>query len=202
MKSVQKKTAGVILAAGSASRMGKTKQLMSFGHTTLLGQVFQNAARSALSPLIVVLGHDATKIQQTIDLSSAAVVINPAYAKGQSTSLIAGLEHVPPACDAAMFLLGDQPLISPEIINTLIHAFQASTAPIVIPFFNGRRGNPVIIARSLFHRLRTVSADTGARVLFREFKTSILKVPLQDDAILVDVDTMIDYEKLMSKKMI
>jgi len=201
MRPVKKKIAGVILAAGSASRMGKTKQLMPFGRTTLLGQVLQNAGHSALSTLIVVLGHDADKIQQTIELSSTAIVINPAYAKGQSTSLIAGLEHVPPACDAAMFLLGDQPLISPDIIDTLIHAFQTSNAPIVIPFFNGKRGNPVIIARSLFHRLRTVSADTGARVLFNEFKTSILKVPLQDDAILVDVDTMSDYEKLMSKKM-
>lgn len=201
MKPWQKKIAGVILAAGSGSRMGKTKQLMPFGKTSLLGQVLQNAGQSALNAIIVVLGHDADKIQDTIELSSTTIVVNPAYAKGQSTSLIAGLEHVPPACDAAMFLLADQPLIRPDIINTLIHASQTSNAPIIIPFFHGKRGNPVIIARSLFHRLKTVSADTGARVLFNEFKTSILKVPLQDDAILVDVDTMDDYEKLMFKKM-
>lgn len=193
---------GVILAAGSASRMGTTKQLLPFGRTTLLGQVVKNAGQSALHDIIVVLGHDAEKIQQTIDLSSTAIVMNPDYAKGQSTSLIKGLEHVKPACDGAMFLLGDQPLVTSHVINTLIRAFETSDALIVLPCFHGKRGNPVIISKALFHRLASLSADTGARVLFDEYKTSILKVPFEDDAVLVDIDTLNDYEQLISKQMI
>ena len=118
---------------------------------------------------------------------------------GQSTSLVKGLEHVPPDCDGAMFLLGDQPLVKPDIINTLIRAFETSKALIVLPCFHGRRGNPVIISRSLFHRLTSLSADTGARVLFDEFKTAILKVPVEDDSVLVDVDTLADYHHLISR---
>ncbi len=191
-----KKISGIILAAGSASRMGKTKQLLPLGKNTLLGQVIQNAGKSALHEIIVVLGHCAEKIEQAIDLSGTKVVRNAAYSKGQSTSLIKGLENVSPICDAAIFLLGDQPLVTAAIINRLIHAFETSTAPIIIPYCNGKRGNPVIIARPLFHRLKSLSADTGARALFDEFKKSILKVSIPDKAILVDVDTIDDYEKL------
>ena len=179
--------------------MGKTKQLLPLGKNTLLGQVIQNAGKSALHEIIVVLGHCAEKIEQAIDLSGTKVVRNAAYSKGQSTSLIKGLENVSPICDAAIFLLGDQPLVTAAIINRLIHAFETSTAPIIIPYCNGKRGNPVIIARPLFHRLKSLSADTGARTLFDEFKKSILKVSIPDKAILVDVDTIDDYEKLKKK---
>jgi molybdenum cofactor cytidylyltransferase len=191
------KIAGVILAAGSASRMGKTKQLLPFKGTTLLGQVIQNAGESALHEIILVLGHDADDIEQAIDLSGTKVVRNNEYLKGQSTSLIKGLENISSDCNAAMFLLGDQPLVTAAIINTLIDAFKQSSAPIAIPYCSGKRGNPVIIARPLFHRLKSLSADTGARALFDEFKASILKVSVPDKAILVDVDTMDDYEKLV-----
>lgn len=195
-----KKIAGIILAAGSASRMGKTKQLLPFGETTLLGRVIQNARDSRLHEVIVVLGHDADKISRTIDLAGTRVIRNTAYAKGQSTSLIKGVEAISSACDAAMFLLADQPLITDAIINRLADAFETGNAPIVIPYCNGKRGNPVIIARPLFHRLASLSADTGARVLFEEFKDGILKVSVPDDAILVDVDTLADYQTLISKK--
>ena len=194
-----KKIAGVILAAGSASRMGKTKQLLPFGENTLLGQVVQTAGDSMLHEIIVVLGHNADKIEESIDLSDAQVVRNTEYPKGQSTSLIKGLENVSSICDAAIFLLGDQPLITAAIINKLIDAFETSTAPIVIPYCNGKRGNPVIIARALFHRLKSLSGDTGPRVLFDEFKKSVLKVSVPDEAILTDVDTKDDYEKLILK---
>ncbi len=190
------KVAGVILAAGSSSRMGKTKQLLPFGKTTLLGQVIQTALDSKLHDIIVVLGHDADKVSQTIDLTSLKTTLNVDHRKGQSTSLIKGLEMVSSQCDAAMFLLGDQPLITPAIINTLVDTFETARASIVIPYFNGRRGNPVIIARSLFHRLKSLSADTGARVLFDEFKESVVKVPVQDKAVLIDVDTREDYKNL------
>jgi len=193
----RKKIAGVILAAGSASRMGKTKQLLPFGKTTLLGQVVEATEKSALHEIIVVLGHEADEIHQTLDLSNTKIIMNKEYAKGQSTSLIKGLENVSPVCDAAMFLLGDQPLVTANIINRLINAFETAGALITIPYCNDKRGNPVIIARSLFHRLKSLSADIGARDLFDEFKESILKVQIPDNAILVDIDTMDDYKKLV-----
>jgi len=197
----KKKIAGVILAAGIGSRMGKTKQLLAFGKTTLLGQVIQNARESYLNEIIVVLGHDAEKIIKATDLNGTKIIKNPDYLKGQSTSLIKGVNNVSSFCDAVMFLLADQPLVSPGIINKLINSHEKSRPLITIPYFKGRRGNPVIIARHLFDRLESITADKGARVLFDEFKESVLKVSVQEQSILADVDTMDDYKQLISEKL-
>nr|NJM01100.1 nucleotidyltransferase family protein [Desulfobacula sp.] len=196
---MQKKIAGVLLAAGTASRLGQTKQLLPFRGSTLLSRAMENAAASDLDELVVVLGHEAGRIMQSLDLSGVRTVINPDYAKGQSTSLIKGLGAVSPSCAGALFLLADQPLVTPDIINRLIKAFQDSGVPLVIPFHRGRRGNPVLVARSLFPKLLSLSADTGARALFDEYKASILRVEFDTDAVLVDVDTALDYEALLSR---
>lgn len=199
MTAPTKRIAGILLAAGTASRLGKTKQLLPFRGSTLLGRTMENAAASDLDELVVVLGHDADRIMQSLDFSGMKTVINKDYSKGQSTSLIKGLDAVSPSCAGALFILADQPLVTPDMINRLIRAFQASEAPLVIPFYRDRRGNPVLVARSLFPRLLSLSADTGARALFDEYKASILRVEFETDAVLVDVDTAQDYEALLSR---
>ena len=178
--------------------MGKTKQLLPLGKTTILGQVVQNARKSALHEIIVVLGHRADEIEQAVDFSGTKIIRNTSYEKGQSASLIKGLENISSVCDAAMFILGDQPLISTAVFNKLINAFKTADTPIIIPYFLGIRGNPVIIAKTLFHRLKILTGDTGPRILFDEFKESILKVQITDKAILIDVDTMYDYKNLIT----
>ncbi len=177
--------------------MGKTKQLLPFGKTTLLGEVVSNARCSMLYEVIVVLGYHADEINKAIDFSGTKVVLNHGYAQGQSSSIVIGLENVSPDCDAAMFLLCDQPFITCSVIDLLVEAFKGeSDHSIVIPCFNGKQGNPVIIGRSLFDILMSLSGDTGARVLFSEFEDSILKVPVNNHAVLIDVDTKDDYNKI------
>lgn len=195
-----KAVAGIVLAAGSGSRMGRTKQLLPFGQTTLLGQVIDTARHSDLAEIVVVLGHDAQRIQALVDLSGTRTIINPEYATGQASSLKAGVGAVSMACQGAMFLLGDQPLVSVAVINRLIQAFENGDQPLVVPVCHGRRGNPVIVARSLFQRLESLSGDTGARVLFQELDPWILKVDIKDGAIRVDVDTPEDYTRLTAGK--
>jgi len=203
MKALNKKVAGVILAAGSASRMGKTKQLLPYKDKIILDHVIANSQKSELSEFVLVLGYCADEIMQNIDLSDCysdiEIVINKDYQNGQSSSLKKGLEKVSDNCDGAMFLLGDQPLVTDAIINKLLYAFETSDASFVIPYCNGKRGNPVIAARSMFPRLNSLSADNGARVLFKEFENEIIKVPVDDNAILEDIDTKDDYEKLILK---
>ncbi len=195
-----KKIAGVILAAGSASRMGETKQLLLFKGRPMIEHVINNARQSNLYEIIVVLGHDTDKIQQVIDFSGTKKVTNNEYLQGQSTSIIQGVKTISPICDAAMFLLADQPFITSNIINNIINAFEASQKSIIIPYYKKNRGNPVIFERALFPDLNLLSGDTGPRVLFNKFKNSIFKVPLydkNDKAILIDIDTKDDYQKLI-----
>ncbi|MFH1156397.1 MAG: nucleotidyltransferase family protein [Pseudomonadota bacterium] len=197
MDTMKKQVAGVILAAGRSSRMGRCKQLLPFGKFTILDTVIDNARHSELGEIILVLGHASDLILETSDFSGIRTVINIHHEKGQASSLVAGLEAVSGACMGVMFLLGDQPLVTTGIINRLIQAFETGTAPLIIPFCNGRRGNPVIFHRSLFHRLGSLTGDAGARVLFGELASRTTRVDIPDPSILVDVDTPEDYEKLM-----
>ncbi len=191
---------GIVLAAGASLRMGRTKQLLPVARSSMLGQVVENARRSDLNDIVVVLGHRSDQIRAQVDLSGTTVILNPDYALGQSTSVKAGIARVADDADAAMILLADQPLVGEEVINCLIQSFRHSRAPIVVPVFQGRRGNPAIIARPLFSELMTcLTGDTGARMLFSNHLNEIQRVAVSTDAVLFDVDRMDDYHRLLAR---
>ncbi|MGD8846288.1 MAG: nucleotidyltransferase family protein [Desulfobacteraceae bacterium] len=194
---MMKKITGIILAAGTGSRMGTAKQLLPFGATTLLGQVVQAAKASNLDHVIVVLGHAAEEIREKTDLSGIHIAVNRRYAEGQATSLITGLAAIDWHCSGAMFLLADQPLVDRQIINTLLEAWQASERQIMIPYCNGTRGNPVIIDAALFTALSEIKGDRGARALFDQYPEQIEKIEIHNPAILTDVDTEAAYHRLL-----
>lgn len=195
--------AGVILAAGCGRRMGDRnglpKQLLPFRGAPLLSHAIGHTRASLLAPICLVLGHQAAEIQAGVELSGVEVSINAEYEKGQAGSLITGLNSVASRCEAVMFLLGDQPLILAALIDRLIQAYGQKGAAITVPTSKGRRGNPVIIAASLFPELRQLSGDTGARVLFDAHADEIQAVPVEDPDILLDVDTPGDYKSLLKK---
>jgi molybdenum cofactor cytidylyltransferase len=188
--------AGVILAAGMSRRMGGFKPLLNFRGMPLLAHVLAGARASGLAPLCLVLGHRATEIQAQLDLAGMDVVVNGDFAQGQAGSLKAGLKAVRSRCQAAMFLLGDQPLITGRLIDTLIEAHLEGKAAITLPVFEGQRGNPVIVAARLFPELERLRGDTGARALFKAHETEILRVTVDDAAILIDVDYPADYARM------
>jgi hypothetical protein len=96
-----------------------------------------------------------------------------------------------------LFLLGDQPLVTPKTIDLILAAYQSSPSPIVIPVFEGRRGNPVLFRRDTFSRLEALDSDCGARPLFKEYTGLILRVPVPDSSIHFDIDTEEDYRRLL-----
>jgi len=194
------RVAGIILAAGRSSRIGEIKQLLAFRGTTLLGQVIKNATGSRLDEVIVVLGHEADEIQRELNLEGVRVVLNEAHALGKSASLRAGLSAVSEDMDAVMFILGDQPLVGPEVMNSLIDGYGRTRAPIVLPTHRGRRGNPVLVDRTLFPRIESLTGDVGARVLFEEVAEATVEIEIEDDSIHFDLDTREDYRELLDRE--
>ncbi len=197
------KVAGIILAAGESSRMNYIKQLLPFQDKTLLSQVIDNSVRSSLSEVIIVLGRYADRIRSVIDFegfSRVRIVINRNWDKGMSTSLQAGLATVSGNCEGVMCILGDQPLIDVSVIDTIIGEFQKTKALFVIPTCQGRRGNPVVIHRSLFNRLNGLTGDVGARVLFEEYSEQIVEIEVADYGIHLDIDTWQDYLRLKATR--
>ena len=189
--------AGIILAAGRSSRMGRVKQLLPWQGSTILGEVLRQARLSCLDSLTVVLGHEAERIIRAVDLKGEQRVINPDVDQGHSSSLQAGLASLPDTVQAAVFLLGDQPLVSAAVIDKLVRAYHKLKAPLFIPVYQGRRGNPVLIDRKLFPELMRLQGDTGARVLFQAYADSIHEVLVSEKGILQDIDTWAEYQDLL-----
>ncbi|MCM2359618.1 MAG: molybdenum cofactor cytidylyltransferase [Geobacteraceae bacterium] len=192
-----RRVAGIILAAGEGTRMGRTKQLLPFRGQTILECVVDSALASTLHRVIVVLGHRADAIEPLLKGRGVTTALNPMFDKGQSSSLKAGLRAVTEESEAVLFLLGDQPLITAATIKLILAAYEASPSPIVLPVYAGRRGNPVLFSRETFPRIEALTEDCGARPLFEEYAGRILMVPVSDPSIHFDIDTEEDYRRLL-----
>lgn len=198
MTRVGSRTSAIILAAGSSTRMGTSKQLLPLDGRPLLQHVLDNVRASEVREIIVVLGASAEVIRGEIDAHNARVVINENYREGMGTSLKTGISAVNAEAEAALIILADQPLVRPETINRLISEHVRSKAQIVIPLYRGFRGNPVLLDRAVFPEVMALSGDIGCRAVFGDHLEGIVKVPVDDVGILLDVDRKSDFEALRS----
>jgi molybdenum cofactor cytidylyltransferase len=176
--------------------MGEAKQLLRLGDNTLLGQVVENVRSSRVDEIVLVLGHSAETIRESLAGQSLKVVINEAYRQGMGTSLRAGLAALHREVDAALIVLADQPFVRPGTLNHLMNQYRQSSAQIVIPIYKGFRGNPVLLDRSVFSEVMALTGDIGCRAIFGNHLEGIVKVPVEDIGILLDLDSKDDIEKL------
>jgi molybdenum cofactor cytidylyltransferase len=176
--------------------MGTVKQLLRLDDRPLLQHVLDNVRASGVGEIIVVLGFAAEAIQREIDGQNVRVVINENYRQGMGTSLKAGLSAVNPQARAAIIVLADQPFVRPATLDRLITEHQENRAQIVIPTYRGFRGNPVLLDRSVFPEIMTLSGDVGCRAIFGNHLEGIVKVPVDDVGILLDIDRQSDFEAL------
>jgi len=196
------KVAAIVLAAGASTRYGQPKQLLPVGLRTMLQHVVDVVLASPVDQTIVVLGHRAGEIGANVrqGLLTAAdkpadIVTNEEWEAGLSTSVQIGLRAIRPDVQAALFVLADQPAITPEIITALLRRYQETGAPIVVPAYQGKRGNPVLFDRSLFAELMKVRDDQGGRQLIDMYRDRIERVEVGSEGVLVDVDTEEDYSR-------
>lgn len=190
---------GVILAAGGSIRLGRPKQLLILDGEPIVRIVVRHALASRLAEVILVLGSDLDEVALAVGALGQRNVYNPAFAKGQSTSMRAGLSAVSPKSDAVLFLLGDQPEVGTNVIDALVGSFEQTGSTIVQPVYGGTPANPVLIARTLFSELEQVTGDLGARSVVKRHAASVLRVPVSDGSPPGDVDTDEDYAALVER---
>ncbi len=186
---------GIILAAGSSQRMGQPKQLLPVGGQPMVRRVTEAVCSVGLGQVVVVVGAHAEAVCDSLAGLPVEILVNPDWAEGMSTSLRAGVCALRPEIGAAFVILADQPALTENLIRALAARYQATRAPIVAPFYEGQRGNPVLFDRTLFAELLTIEGDRGGRELVRRHQTQMECVELDDPAVILDVDTRSDYEK-------
>ena len=163
----------------------------------MLQHVLDSTRASGVGEIILVLGFAAESIQREIETQNVRVVINENYQQGMGTSLKAGLAAVDARADAAIIALADQPFVRPDTLNQLITEHGRSRAQIVIPTYRGFRGNPVLLDRSVFPELMSLKGDMGCRAIFGDHLEGIVKLPVEDAGILLDIDRQSDFEALL-----
>ncbi len=195
---VHEPVAGIILAAGDASRYGRLKQLLPWQGEPLVRRVARTALQAGLSPVVLVSGAQAAEVEAAVKDLPVQVAQNPDWRAGQSTSVVTGINALPADCGAAIFLLADQPQISSTLIRSLVEE-RSSTLPVILaPLVNGQRSNPVLFDRQTFPDLLALSGDTGGRALFSRYKVAWL--PWHDPGPLLDIDTPQDYQRLLKQQ--
>jgi len=185
----------IVLAAGTSSRFGQTKQVLELEGKALVQHAIDAAADAGLDEIIVVLGHDAERVGASLQLPPRArTVLNPRYEDGQSTSLLAGLDAADPACEAAVVLMADQPDIEAEHIRALVDAFEAGRPRIVRLRFRDGPG-PALLSREVWDEARALTGDTGAREIIAAHPEWVEEVAVDADAP-PDVDRPADLNRL------
>lgn len=190
--------AGVVLAAGSGSRFGPgpPKVLARLDGVPLLHHVLEALRKSTVDHVVLVLGHGAEEVMAGCHLDRTTIVVNPDHARGQASSLKAGLLQVGDDAQAVVVALGDQPGITPEVVDALVEAHHRGLGPIVVPTYEGRRGNPVLLGRPVFAPAMLLDGDVGARAIMRERPDWVVELPADGLADPRDIDTPDDLRGL------
>ena len=216
--SVHEKVAGIILAAGASERLGQPKQLLDWRGQPFIRLVAQTALSADLFPIIVVTGSRAEEVEAAIRDLPVTIIRNRDWLSGQSSSIRAGLSALPllsfppsgtardtspksfgfgggrEGAGAAIFLLADQPQVTPSVLQALVERHSLDLSLIVSPQVQGQRTNPVLFDRVTFPDLLALTGDVGGRGIFS--KHPVTTLPWHDESLLLDVDTPEDYKKL------
>ena len=209
-------TAAIILAAGASTRMGggRHKLLLPLGDRPVLAHVLDAALASRARPIVLVLGYQAERVRALIPMYNQhpdiTIIDNPDYLQGMSTSMKLGIQAllslsgyrkaIASTVDSALFLTGDQPLITEEIIDSVIEAFELSRQAgkrIVAPLYAGQRGNPVLFDAGLFAELLEVTGDEGGRSLLKRHADEVATLETGNVAASYDVDTWEAYQQVV-----
>ncbi|MCS6862149.1 MAG: nucleotidyltransferase family protein [Abditibacteriales bacterium] len=190
----------IVLAAGESKRMGTLKQLLPFGEGTMLETVLDTLLRSRVDEIVVVLGHRweevAAVVHRKMPQASHAhvrIALNERYQDEMLSSVQCGVRALSAEADAFLVALGDQPLITPHLVNRLIEVFIRERPPIVIPTYHGKRGHPVLFDAALRSEILALGRNATLKEVVERHADAVRELPCEEEGIVRDVDHPSEY---------
>lgn len=191
----------ILLAAGSSSRMGQSKQLLAVDDEPMLVKMVKVSLRAGASPLIVVLGAGEKEHREVIEDFPVEIVQNSSWSSGMGSSLKCGIEHLVTKfedIDAAIVMVCDQPHVSSTYIKSLITKYEDTNRAIIASYYSGASGVPVLFDKSLFKEILALSDEEGAKKLLKQYPRHVELIDFPEGAI--DLDTPGDYQSFLSSQ--
>jgi molybdenum cofactor cytidylyltransferase len=181
--------------------MGRPKQLLLWERQPILVRSLKNLMGAQVDEVVLVLGHEGNHILQEIQKyvqTGFKVAMNPRYREGMSTSIQRGLQEIDPGSQAVLIALADQPLVESRTLNKIINAYGPGNYGIVVPAYQGRRGNPVLLSLKYKPEMLALTGDVGCRRILQLHPEEVLEVEVDSPGILKDIDTEADYTSFLS----
>jgi molybdenum cofactor cytidylyltransferase len=186
---------GIVLGAGSSRRLGRPKQTLPLGDSTILGTSLGHAAASALDRVVLVVGHAADEALEGVETGRCEIAFNAAYGTGCASSLLAGLDAAG-QCAAIVLLLGDMPGVRPSVVDAVVTAWRERQPFGAIASYRDALGHPLLFSSAAFDELRGLHGDKAVwKIVDREPPEQIVRVPV-DEAVPPDVDTWEEYAEV------
>lgn len=193
--------AATVLSAGISSRMGYPKALLEFHGRTFLESILDAMRAVGIQRRVVVLGPDADKILAKLDLRDVTVLSTERFEAGPIASIRAAIREVQThPVDGLLVWPVDMPHVTIATVETLLELFRQTDRVIAVPEFEGKRGHPVIFGRPVFDELLDAPDSEGARAVVRADPDRVLRIPVQDAAVLSDLNTLPHYQELMKRE--
>jgi len=189
----------IVLAAGLSKRMGRFKPLLPLGACRTVERVADLFLAAGIKDVLVVTGHRGAEVRQATASRRVRWFDNPDYRNGMFTSVLAGIRALPDHCRGFFIHPADIPLVRPHTVRRVTAAFENASTTIFYPTFDGRRGHPTLIRSCLGTQILQWPGMGGLRAFLHGHEIESLEVPVADEAVLLDLDTPEDYDRLLAR---
>jgi molybdenum cofactor cytidylyltransferase len=186
---------GILLAAGDSKRMGKPKQLLPYNGLTFVDSILNKFSEIGCEPIITILGATAELICEKTKVHKFQCFRNPNPEEGQLSSLQIAVAHLPEDSEGFIMALVDHPMVKLDTYQKLFEMAKENPGNIIVPEFYGQKGHPVYFGRTFFDSILHLPLNDGARVVLRENPADVMYLPVDDEGILKDIDTLEDFQQ-------
>lgn len=191
----------LILAAGYSSRMGEFKPLLNFDGKPVIEWAISSFRKAGITDIRVVVGYQADKLFPVLHQLKVSPILNENYEMGMFSSIQAGLRSFATEADAFFLLPGDIPLIKKRTLEKMLKIFYQNKYDVILPAFLSRPGHPPLISGNCFNRILNHDITGNLRSILQEYKDKTCQVEVADQGILMDMDTLEDYQNLLQYRL-